>query len=241
MNTHSTNCERLFLLPRFYAMGRLSNTGDGFQLGYRWLSVRRNGPSVARSLCRRETKSCGLAAILASSSDTGMYVTSSFFPVFSSYALNTSLNDYGFLSCQTPSESECQVRRYLIVPSDGKGTVLQFFGWKMCQDIGNISGNIGPGRERKRLVAIATNGHFPAREIEVNGTLDLWLTGQNRQRKKYIMRRTEAKSHLRTRQCRRRCMAVPKLSALPERSPSPPVIPRIFLLIFLRILKERTT
>jgi hypothetical protein len=148
-------------------MGRLSNTGDGFQSGYRWLSVRRNGPLVAKSLCRREGKSCGFAAILASSSDIGMYVTSSFFPVFSSYALNISLNDYAFVSVQTPSESECQVRSYLILRSDGKGTVLHLFGWKMCQDIGNISGNIGSGGERKRLVAIATNGHFSAREVEV--------------------------------------------------------------------------
>jgi hypothetical protein len=167
MKTPCANCERLVLLPRFYPMGRLSYTGDGFQSGYRWLSVRVNGPLVAKSLCRREGKSCGLAAILSSSSDTGMYVTSSFFPLFSSYALNTSLNVYAFVSSQTPSESECQVRRYLIVPSHGKGTVLQLFGWKMCQDIGNVSGNIGSGSERKRIVAIATNGHFPAREIEV--------------------------------------------------------------------------
>ena len=77
-----------------------------------------------------------------------MYVTSSFFPVFSSYALNTSLNDYGFVTSQAPSESECQVRRHLIFRSDGKGTVLQLFGWKMCQDIGNVSGNISSGGER---------------------------------------------------------------------------------------------
>jgi hypothetical protein len=94
-----------------------------------------------------------------------MYVTSSFFPVFSSYALNTSLNDYQFVSSQT--RSECQIGRYLIVPSNGEGTVLQLFRWKMCQDIGDISGNIGSGGERKRLVAIATNGHFPAPEIKV--------------------------------------------------------------------------
>jgi hypothetical protein len=185
-------------------MGRLSNTGDGFQSGYRWLSVRTNGPFVAKSLCRREGKSCGLAAILASSSDTGMYVTSSFFPVFSSYALNTSLNDYGFVSNQTPSESECQVRRYLVVRGDGKRTVLQLFGWKMCQDIGNISGNIGSRGERKRLVAIATNGHFPAREVEVYEPLNLWLTQQNRKRKKYKVRLTVPRTDLRTRQCRRR-------------------------------------
>ena len=91
---HGVRSERLVLLPRFYTMGRLSNTGDGFQLGYRWLSVRANDPLVAKSLCRRKGKSCGLAAILASSSDIGMYVTSSFLPVFSSYALKTSLNDY---------------------------------------------------------------------------------------------------------------------------------------------------
>jgi hypothetical protein len=54
-----------------------------------------------------------------------------------------------------------------MVSSDGKGTVLQLFGWKVCQDIGNISGNIGSGGERKSLVAIATDGHFPACEIEV--------------------------------------------------------------------------
>jgi hypothetical protein len=174
-------------LPRFYAMGRLSNTGDGFQSGYRWLSVRGNGPLVAKSLCRREGKSFGLAAILASSSDMGMYVTSSFFPVFSSYALNTSLNDYVFVSSHTPSESECQVRHYLIVRSDGKGAVLQLFGWKMCQDIGNISGNVSSGGERKSLVSISTNGYFPAREIEVYEPLDLYLARQNRQIEVYIM------------------------------------------------------
>jgi hypothetical protein len=114
-----------------------------------------------------------------------MYVTSSFFPVFSSYALNISLNDYGLVSSQTHSESKWEVRRYLIFRSDGKGAVLQLFGWKMCQDIGNVSGYIGPGGERHRLVAIATNRHFPAREIEVYEPLDLWLKLQNRQTKKY--------------------------------------------------------
>ena len=134
------------------------------------MSVRGNGPLVAKSLCRREGKSWGLAAILASSSDMGMYVTSSFFPVFSSYALNTSLNDYGIVRTQSQN---VKLERYLIVPRDGKGTVLQLLGWKMGQDIGNISGNVSSGGERKRLVAIATNGHFPAREIQVYGPLDL--------------------------------------------------------------------
>ena len=69
--------------------------------------------------------------------------------------------------------ARCQVKIYLIVRSNGEGAVFQLFGWKMCQDIGNISGNIGSGGECKRLVAIATNGHFPAREIEVYEPLDL--------------------------------------------------------------------
>ena len=155
--TYYAQCDPLVLLHRFYATGRLSNTGDGFQLGYRWLSVRGNGPFVAKSLCRREGKSCGLAAILASSSDTGMYVTSNFLPVFSSYALNTSLNDYAHVSDQTSLKPEGHVARYLMVPSDRKRPVLQLFGWKMCQDIGNISSNVGPRGERKRLIAIATN------------------------------------------------------------------------------------
>ena len=144
LKTHLANFERLVLLPRYYAMGRLSNTGDGFQSGYRSLSVCGNGPLVAKSLCRREGKSCGFTAIPSSSSDIGMYVTSNFFPVFSSYALNTSLNDYRFVSSQTPSEAERQVGRYLILRSNGKGTVLQLFGWKVCQHIGNKSSNIGP-------------------------------------------------------------------------------------------------
>ena len=37
----------------------------------------------------------------------------------------------------------------------------------MRQHIGNISGNIGSGSELDLLVAIATNGHFPAWDINV--------------------------------------------------------------------------
>jgi len=54
-----------------------------------------------------------------------------------------------------------------MVRSDGERTVLQFFGRKACQDIGNVSGNVGSGGEWNRLVAIVTNRHFSAREIEV--------------------------------------------------------------------------
>ena len=97
----------------------------------------------------------------------GMYVISSFLPVLSSYALNTSLNDYAHVSTHTPSKSEKRVTVYLIVSSDRKGPVLQLFGWKTCQDIANISSNVGSGRERKRLVAISTYCYFPAPEIEV--------------------------------------------------------------------------
>jgi hypothetical protein len=56
---------------------------------------------------------------------------------------------------------------YLVVPSDGEGTVLQLIGRKVRQDIGNISRNIGSGGERNLLVAVVTNGHLPARDVEV--------------------------------------------------------------------------
>ena len=37
----------------------------------------------------------------------------------------------------------------------------------MCQDIGNVSGNIVSGGERNLVVTIATDGYFPARKIEI--------------------------------------------------------------------------
>ena len=39
------------MTPSFPPMGRLSNTDDGFQSGYRWLSVRGNGSLVAMTFC----------------------------------------------------------------------------------------------------------------------------------------------------------------------------------------------
>ena len=59
------------------------------------------------------------------------------------------------------------VRLYLVVPGHGEGTVLQLFGRKVRQDVGNISGDVGSGGECDLLVAVATNGHFPARDIKV--------------------------------------------------------------------------
>jgi hypothetical protein len=60
-----------------------------------------------------------------------------------------------------------QVRRYLVVSGDEEFTVLQLIGRKMRQNIGYISSNIGSGRERNPHVAVATNGHFPTRDIKV--------------------------------------------------------------------------
>ena len=60
-----------------------------------------------------------------------------------------------------------KVRRYLVVPGNGEGTVLQLFCRKVRQDVGNISGNVGSRGERNRLVAVASNNHFPARDVEV--------------------------------------------------------------------------
>ena len=43
---------RLVLLLFIQAMGILSSMVDGFQSGYRWLSVCWTGPAVAQSLCK---------------------------------------------------------------------------------------------------------------------------------------------------------------------------------------------
>jgi hypothetical protein len=71
-----------------------------------------------------------------------------------------------------------KVRRYLVVPRNGECTILQLFGRKARQDVGNISGNIGSGGECDLLVAVTANGHFPARDVEIEEPLDLWLTGR---------------------------------------------------------------
>ena len=54
---------------------------------------------------------------------------------------------------------------YLVVPSDGEGTVLQLIRRKVRQDVGNISRNIESRGDCNLLVAVATNGHLPACEV----------------------------------------------------------------------------
>jgi hypothetical protein len=94
------------------------------------------------------------------------------------------LNDYSIVGQSLPpTHAEiAQARRYLVVPSDGEGTVLQLFTWKVCQDIGNKSRNIRSGGEGNLLVAVTTNGYFPARDIKVEDPLNLSLDGRNSQK-----------------------------------------------------------
>jgi hypothetical protein len=51
----------------------------------------------------------------------------------------------------------------------------------MCQDIGHISGNIESGGQSNLFIAVATNGYFPARDVEAKGPLEHWLSGRNGQ------------------------------------------------------------
>jgi hypothetical protein len=57
--------------------------------------------------------------------------------------------------------------RYLLIPSNAEGQVLQLFARKVRQHIGYISGNIWSGGECDLLVAVTTNGYFPAQDIDV--------------------------------------------------------------------------
>ena len=137
-----------------------------------------------------------------------------------------------------------KVRRYLVVPRNGEGTVLQLFGRKARQDVGNVSGNIGSGGECDLFVAVTTNGHFPARDVEIEEPLDLWSTKQEWQVTPYIKKRTTPRCNPRTGPCRRRHRGYPKLLTGPGNSPSPspPTFPRSLLPpLFLQTPKGRTT
>jgi hypothetical protein len=68
--------------------------------------------------------------------------------------------------------SHVETRHYLVVPGDGEAAVLQLLGRKVRQDIGYISGGIGPGGERKLLVAVTSDGHFPTQDIELYEPVD---------------------------------------------------------------------
>jgi hypothetical protein len=70
-----------------------------------------------------------------------------------------------------------QLRRYLVVATDGKAPVLQLVWRKVCQDIGNISGSIWSAGKRNLGVAVATNRNFPTRDIEVDEPLTQCLAG----------------------------------------------------------------
>jgi hypothetical protein len=56
---------------------------------------------------------------------------------------------------------------YLGIPNYFKGTILQLLDRQVRQDIGNIPSNVSPGCEGNLRVAIATDGHFPARDIKL--------------------------------------------------------------------------
>ena len=58
----------------------------------------------------------------------------------------------------------------------------------MRQDVGNISRNIWSGRECYLLVAVVTNGHLPARDVEAQESLDLWSAGRKGQKQEDVRR-----------------------------------------------------
>jgi hypothetical protein len=72
-----------------------------------------------------------------------------------------------FVVSQTLLPSHVGTRHYLDVPGDGEAAVLQLLGRKVRQDVGYVSSGIGPRGERKLLVAVTSDGHFPTQDIEL--------------------------------------------------------------------------
>lgn len=162
---------------------------DGFQSGYDSLSFREIGPFVAQLLCRKEAMSRGLAANLASRSEMGMYVTSSFFPVFVSYALNISLNDcyrIRMLSSDA-AESVWFLGTYLGVARNGEGTILQFLSGQVCQNMREVSGNVGHGGKRNLCITITTDRHLPTSDVEVQVPVQQLIEWRRRGTRKHTV------------------------------------------------------
>lgn len=62
---------------------------------------------------------------------------------------------------------DSEVGTYLPVSFDDEGPVLQLVGRKTCQYMGKVSRDIRTGGKRNLLVAVGSNGYFPARDTEV--------------------------------------------------------------------------
>jgi hypothetical protein len=56
---------------------------------------------------------------------------------------------------------------YLGITPYREGTILQLLSGKVRQHIGKVSRDVGPGSERNRVRAVATDRHFSARDIEI--------------------------------------------------------------------------
>ena len=127
---------------------------------------------------------------------------------------------------------------YLSVARNREGSILQFLGRQVCQNIRNVSGDVGSGSERNLLVAITANGYFSAFDIEVHPpALGLLIERQRTDSK----RRTGSKWCRRMVRCRRGHTVCPPLSAGRELWPSRRKVPLFLPLLDPRIQMGRTT
>jgi hypothetical protein len=108
-----------------------------------------------------------------------------------------------FVASQPLLPSRVETRYYLVVPGDGEAAVLQLLGRKVRQDIGYISGGIGSGGERKLLVAVTGDGHFPTQDIElcepVDPVFSNWTGTVPKARGNKLSRDVRYPSHIRER------------------------------------------
>lgn len=107
---------------------------------------------------------------------------------------------------------------YLVVTSYGERLVFQSFGGHMRQDKRNVSRDVGSRCERDRLVAVTSNGHFPARHIEVQEPgvqVSIELDGRHGTTATGRKTHTEPRGNPRTDRCRRWCRGYPQPSVEP--------------------------
>ena len=128
----------------------------GFHSGYSetfsWSTDPTSPPPRPHSSCRNDGTSEEFFAIAASSSDSGRYVTFSFFPVLSSCCLKIWLKDWK-IGNQSLKKFPRAVP-HLAVAFDAEDPPLQLQSWQVGEHVCNVSTYIRLYRERVECITV---------------------------------------------------------------------------------------